>query len=1171
MRSGAVSQLSRRLRKATLAALLCTVGLVHANDAEVVLLIGKAEVQQTPQGSWEPATMQQKLPAGTSVRTSGSSQLAVVLKDQTQIRLNEQTTLRITTVNPEGEGTSVALSRGRIWAQAKQWATGTLRNLTGAIVAVNRSGRPPLSVTTATATVGIRGTDWELVADDEKTTVTVLSGEVTLSNSLGEVAVGVNEQGVAEKGKAPTKTLLSSARDRVQWVTAYKPTPRRWVPVVPAGLEGTVKSIETGDYAAVLTALEKTGSASAESTLLLADLRLFQGRAGDAIALVQPLARNGAGNPMATALLMRALVIAGHLEDARALAAKTAGAAANDREVKLAQADVARIGGEAALALRLFNEVAAAFPQSHEAQFGVGRIENEREEVRKARAALDEALRLGPNEPGYLGERATVESLAGELKAARTAFQAALAKTPDDYLALTGLGILELKSGNTAQALEAFLKAGVIEPRFARAQLYSGVAYYQQGNRVRALESVRKAAELDPRDPLPHVMISLMEGDALNLGAAADASREAQLRMPFLKSLNQLLNDQKGSANIGSSLSNFGLEEWATYYANEAYSPYWAGSHLFLADRYTGQFNKNSELFKGFITDPTVFGASNRFSSMVASPGHYGRVDAVAQRDNFYQTSPSATFNGLSVSQIPLAYYISGEMPQGTSRDDDTRAQGNNLTLGLGAKPRHDIGIFAFGSESTIKSGIRSAALPSDPLSQQERRGDLGINFKFSPTNQFWLKSGDGKQKNALDGPFASQAIASAFDQTLTDAFGGALTFQHDPAGRIDTFRSEIAQHDLQFRHAFTSGDWQWTWGVERSRQERSGILSTSFSGFIPTFAITNVTTLVTTDQYSARATDAYVAGRVRATDSLEFEGDVFGQRHTIRRTTSTSLNTDIAGFGVFAVNNTFADDERSVNEFNPRLGMKWRLAERQSLRLVGQKWRRPASVATLAPVDTLGIALNDRLPMAGGLYQRTRLQYDAEINARTFAQAFIDEERTDNGLGGARTAVSDFELTQLQNLRNRQDVFTAKPDLERTPVFTLGTVRTAGFAVNHRWSKTQTLSLRYLHSDSRQAGGANDGLAIPYVPKHYLLAGSQWALPGRLLFGLNTTYRSARFRDDTNQNAIQHGWSYGMTVYWETEDKKLSLQAVLDNMLSRTNAGDTTDVRLILRGGYRF
>ncbi|MBL8381861.1 MAG: tetratricopeptide repeat protein [Burkholderiales bacterium] len=1136
---------------------------VLANDAEVVLLIGKAEVQTGAQGQWQPATLQQKLAAGTSIRTSGASQVAVVLRDQTQVRLNEQSMLRIAAVNAEGEGTNVELARGRMWAQAKQWVTGVLRSVSGSIVAVNRAARPGLRVSTPTATVGIRGTDWELVVEDDRTVVTVLSGEVLLANAQGEVAVGANEQGTAERGKAPVKTLLSSARDRVQWVTAYRPTPGRWVPSPPPALAGAVKAIESGDYAGALPVLERAAPSSAEAALLLADMRLFQGRAADAIALVQPLARDGAGNPMATALLMRALVIAGRLDDARALAARAGSQPGAAREVTLARADVARIAGEAELALRLFNEVAAAYPQSHEAWFGVGRIENEKEDVKKARAALDEALRLAAGGPGYLGERATVESLAGELKAARALFEAALARQPDDYLALTGLGILELKAGNSDRALEAFLKAGVIEPRFARAQLYSGVTYYRQGNRERALEAIRRAAELDPRDPLPHVMLGLIRGDALELGAAVDAAREAQARMPFLKSLNQILNDQKGSANLGSSLSNFGMEEWASFYANEAYSPYWAGSHLFLADRHTGQFNKNSELFKGFITDPTVFGASNRFSSLVQVPGHYGRVDLFYERNNFDQGAVIGTFNGLSTERMPLAYYFSGDLSTGKSRDDPTTASGGNLTLGFGARPRHDLGIFVFGTDNDIRSNLRSPSLPTDNLVQKEQRADVGVNFKFSPTNQVWLKVGDGRQTNAVDGAIVSASAATSLDRA-------AAPFRFPATGSLDRFRSAVTQQDLQFRHAFTAGDWLLSWGLERSNQDLGGDLSTTFTGVFGAFRAP--TTITTSDTYIVRATDAYLGARFKASERLELEGQVSDQRGTTRRVGNNSLNINIIGVPppIF-VPVSAGHAERSHDDTNLRLGMKWRLGERQTLRLVGQQWRRPAGAATLAPLDTLGIAVNDRLPVAGGLYQRTRLQYDGELSASTFVQAFADEERVDNGLGGARSAITDFQLTQLQNLRNRQDVFTPKSDLERTPVFAVGTVRTVGMAINHRLSSRQTLSLRYLNRDSRQSGGANEGLVVPYTPRHYLLAGSQWALPGRWLVGTNAAYRSIRFRDDTNQNAAQHGWSYGLTVYWEGEDKRSSFQAILDNLLSRSNAGDTSDAHLVLRYGYRF
>ncbi len=1160
------SALRGRILLTTLAAGLAAHAPARATDAEVVFLIGKAEVQETAQADWKPAAVQQQLNAGTAIRTGNGSQIALVLRDQTQVRLNEQTMLRITGVAVEGAGTNVELSRGRVWTQAKQYFSGVFRSVTSGVVSAQRFVRVPLRVTTPTATVGIRGTDWELVVDEGRTVVTVLSGEVELANNMGVINVAANEQGVAEAGKAPVKSLLSNARDRVQWVTAYRPAPRRWVVPMPVALESAARAIEAGEYAQAAAVLEPAARASAQAAVLLADLRLSEGRAGDAVTL---LAQHP-GDAAAIALRMRALAIAGRLDEARALADATApvGAAGNT-EYDLARADVARIDGNAEAALRIFGEVATASPQNADAPFGLGRIQGERDDIRAALPLIDQAIRLAPNGPGFLGERATVETQANEFAAARASFDEALKRNPDDYLALTGLGILQLRTGATAEALDTLLKAGVIEPRFSRAVLYTGVAYYRLGNRERAQETVRRAAEIDPKDPLPWVMLSMMQNDALELGAATESAREAQVRMPYLKSLNQILNDQKGSANLGSSLSNFGLEEWATFYANEAYSPYWAGSHLFLADRYTGLFNKNSELMKGFITDPTVFGASNRFSSLVAVPGNYARADLFLERNNNYQQALVGTLNGLAATPVPIAYYLSGDLSANQSRDDDSTARGGNLTLGVGIKPRYDIGLFAFGTTSDIRSDLRGPStptgrfvLPSDKFVQKENRADVGINFKLSPTNQFWFKLGDGRQSNGVDGSLlASNGLIRAANPIV-------LT----PVGRLDRFGSNVTQQDLQFRHAFDVGGWHLTWGLERATQDIGGRLANSFSGLFginPAF-ITNLSL----DTYTVRSTDAYVGARWAASERLEVQVDGFAQDNKARRASSDSVTATIPAFAFTVNSTTVSDTQQHTSEFNPRLALKWRFSEHQTLRLAGQKWRRPASAGTLSPIDSLGIAVNDRLPVAGGLYQRTRLQYDGEYGASLFVQAFLDKERVDNGVGGARTAIVDFQNEQLQSLRNRVDVFTARPDLERTPVFGAGTIRTIGLATNYRLSSSQTLSVRYLYRNSRQAGGANDGLAVPYMPKNYLLLGSQWALAGRWLFGANAAYRSLRYRDDINQDAAQHGWNYGLTAYWESADKRFNMQGILDNLLSRTNAAAArtlTDAHLVLRFGYRF
>jgi hypothetical protein len=300
-------------------------------------------------------------------------------------------------------------------------------------------------------------------------------------------------------------------------------------------------------------------------------------------------------------------------------------------------------------------------------------------------------------------------------------------------------------------------------------------------------------------------------------------------------------------------------------------------------------------------------------------------------------------------------------------------------------------------------------------------------------------------------------------------------------------------------------------------------------------------------ESFSVDAKDVYLSASTQAAGKSSVQLDIFSQRVNTKRSEIQSLDI-LSPFSHLEIKNT--SSERNYTEINPRFGVKWQLGDLQSVRMVGQKWRRSASAGTLSQVDTLGVQINDSLPMAGGLYERARLQYDAQSGKTAFFQSFIDYERIDNGLGGVRTSVTGFEVTQLNSLRNRPDVFTAKADIESTPSFAEGKVATFGIAENVLLNSHQTLSAKYLNRSSRQTG-SNNGLLIPYIPRSYLLLGSQWTLTGRWLVGTNATYRSTRYADDTNRTLINAGWSYGLTAYWETDDKQSSVQAILDNLVS--------------------
>lgn len=1095
-------------------------------SAEIITIVGKGDRRQTAQADWEAAAVKQAVPAGSFVRTRDLSQMALLLPDRTQLRLNQNSQLQIKTLADaaEWQQSTVRLNAGRAWSQARPPNAPAGTSAPSARVMME----------TPSATLSIRGTDWEVeVAPDGRTQLVVLSGVVDISNDFGALKIGAGETAVAEVGKAPVRLLLANPADRVQWVTAWQLQPRRWIRGNPAALSRIFEQLETGDYPAADQALRSL-PASLERDLLLADLATQFGDVARARDLLAVHARDGAGSPVANALLARLHLARGDPAATGALLDKALAQHRNEVELWLASAELAVYQGEAARAHASIRAALEIDTRNAHAWYLQGLIETERENVRAARAALMEAQARRPGFDRAKAESGILETLADNYADAFRLYEAVLSSTPDDYVALSGRGLLKLKTGDPRGALNDFLRAGVIEPRYARAWLYSAATFYQLGEANRASEALAKAIALDPRDPVPHVLASLIAADGLSLGAAIDAAREAQARMPFAKSLNQVQNNQKGSANVGSALAAFGMEAWARHYATSAYSPWWAGSHLFLADRQVPGFNKNSELFKGFITDPTVFGASQRTATLVQTPGHHGRVELIAEQAEWRQDAFIGTANGMLVAPVPTAYFFSGDVSTGKSRLVDDAAHGQNYTLGLGARPGHALGLFLFSTDTSIQGHLDNPTLPTASLALNDRRSDLGVNFKINSRHQLWLKSGSGSQSGRVKG----EIVVSSFGQIP-----------------LDRFSSQADQSDTQLRHAWALTDNSWiSWGYEDARQNKPAHFdATVLPG-------QQLTIAETTD---LRSRDAYAVARFPL-GPVRAEAALFRQRANSDQHAETRLNGRLLGKTI--------DRPAAFIEMNWRTGLQWALADRSALTWVNQRWRRPASVGSLAPIDTLGIAVNDRLTSIGGFYQRTRLQLDWEATAATFVHAFLDRETVKNVNSPSTAVVPDLQLDQLESLRNRRDVFTAEPELEKPAQFLEGQLRSGGLTLNQRLTPGTVLSLQFRRALGGQTG-VREGLRIPYVPRDYLRLTSQWSLPQRWLIGVTATWRSERFRDEANsaEERIQAGWSLGLTAYWESADKRWVVQGILDNLRSQRASGDEQAAKAVMRVAYMF
>ena len=185
--------------------------------ARILSVQGTVEVQEgTP--DWAPAQVDQTLAAGAVVRTAVRSRAALLLADETQLKIGPNARLQLREVRR----TSNLLQRvSQVVAGADQ----SILNLESG-KAWLRSKRVParVRVRTPAVTAAIRGTEFVVdVRTDGESFVTVLDGSVDMSNDQGAVIVNSGEQGRARIGEAPTKIVIVNPDDAVQWTFSCSP------------------------------------------------------------------------------------------------------------------------------------------------------------------------------------------------------------------------------------------------------------------------------------------------------------------------------------------------------------------------------------------------------------------------------------------------------------------------------------------------------------------------------------------------------------------------------------------------------------------------------------------------------------------------------------------------------------------------------------------------------------------------------------------------------------------------------------------------------------------------------------------------------------------------------------------------------------------------------------
>ncbi|MEJ2670782.1 MAG: tetratricopeptide repeat protein [Deltaproteobacteria bacterium] len=185
---------------------------------KLIYLQGQVTVAAAGTQTWRRAEVNQDLFVGDAIRTGPDSRAAILLVDESQLKLNENTVLVLKSVVP-----SPRLGLTEVKPAAAGAAPGSLYQIMqGEIWLRNNKEKFPFAVETPAVTAAIRGTEFNLrVQPDGASALTLLGGSLQLVNDYGQVWLKPGEEGRARPGQAPTKRVVLQPTDAVQWSLYY--------------------------------------------------------------------------------------------------------------------------------------------------------------------------------------------------------------------------------------------------------------------------------------------------------------------------------------------------------------------------------------------------------------------------------------------------------------------------------------------------------------------------------------------------------------------------------------------------------------------------------------------------------------------------------------------------------------------------------------------------------------------------------------------------------------------------------------------------------------------------------------------------------------------------------------------------------------------------------------
>ncbi len=461
-----------------------------APAARVVSIQGSLELRPHNAKQWQAAQTGLAICSGDSVRVGPRSRAALLLPNETTLRLDQGTTLTLSAPDQ---------------AQAS-----LLDLILGTIHVISRTPRP-FRVNTPYLNAGVEGTEFLVGSSETSARLAVFEGRVSATTADSSLMLVGGEIAYAAKGVPLRKERMLRPADAVQWALYYPTLFDHRLGEQIAGTPGEAALRESlaiyrqDRLAEAIFRLDKAPEGLANPRFLTyrAGLLLLVGRADEARSDIERALAVDAGNSTAHALKSVVALTQNDKDQALTLATQAVelDQASPVARLALSYAQQAHFKIEEALA-----SVQKAVDLDPQNALAWARLA----ELHMSTGYLDRALEAAKRAASLNPEVAKTQSVLGfanltriDTQAAKLAFQKAIDLDQADPLPRLGLGLAMIREGDLTAGRAQLEIAVCLDPENSLLRSYVGKAYYEEKRDKLAGIQFELAKARDPRDPTP--------------------------------------------------------------------------------------------------------------------------------------------------------------------------------------------------------------------------------------------------------------------------------------------------------------------------------------------------------------------------------------------------------------------------------------------------------------------------------------------------------------------------------------------------------------------------------------------------------------------------------------------------------------------------------------------